>query len=107
MGTIKSSHARIGDYIADIENLMIGSEAYEETTIALWDLLSSGHKDVLKQILYKPTYDGDIASKSSRDDLLEWGLAIRCCFNFEQGYTTATYLASAIWNEVGRIYANP
>ena len=34
-------------------------------------------------------------------DLLEHGLAVRCCFLGEQGYTAATYLAFSVFHQGG------
>lgn len=62
--------------------------------------LNGAHKDVLLQIWKRPTWDGDVCSKSARDDLLECGLAVRCCFNEEQGHTAATYAAHSIAKEL-------
>lgn len=94
----------ISDLIARVvelrENDQIGSDEYDGAVMAFWAGLNHGHLDVLRQVLKAPTWDGDIASKSARDDLIKWGLAARCCFNFEEGYTTATYLAGSIWRVV-------
>jgi hypothetical protein len=38
-----------------------------------------------------PVWDGDIPSKSGRDELIEKGLAIRVIFNGEDGHTALTY----------------
>jgi hypothetical protein len=72
-------------------------DQYDALAFACWSTMSSAHRDVLRQLMKAPTWDGDIASKSARDDLIDAGLAVRCCFNFEQGYTTATYLAGGLW----------
>lgn len=73
------------------------TDEYDGAVFALWSALTGAHRDVLRQVLKAPTYDGNICSKSARNDLIEAGLAVRCCVNFEQGYTTATYLAGSIW----------
>lgn len=75
-------------------------DKFDGLMISLWSELNSGHRDVLEQLLKGPTWDGDIASKVARDDLIDWGLAVRCCFNFEQGYTGATYLAGSLWHVI-------
>lgn len=75
-------------------------DVYDGLAIALWMTLSSAHRDVLRQLMKAPTWDGDVCSKSARDDLIDCGLAVRCCFKFEQGYTTATYLAGSLWRIV-------
>lgn len=83
----------------------VSSDQYEGAVFALWGALNSGHRDVLRQVLAKPTWDGDICSKSSRDDLIALGLAERCCFDFEDGYTTATYMAGSVWRIMNRATA--
>lgn len=66
----------------------------------VWDALSSAERDVLKQLLFQgPVWDGNIVSKSARGDLFEYGLAVRCCFLGEQGYTAATYAAYSAFTE--------
>lgn len=63
-----------------------------------WDALSGGQREVLNQLLHQgPVWDGNIISKSARDDLLEVGLATRCCYMGEQGYTAATYKAYTVF----------
>lgn len=66
----------------------------------VWDALSSGHREVLKQLLFQgPVWDGSIITKSYRDDLIRYGLAVRCCFMGEQGYTAATYIACSVFQQ--------
>lgn len=57
-----------------------------------WDALSDAEREVLNQLLHTgPVWDGNILSKSGRDTLLEFGLAVRCCFLGEDGYAAASY----------------
>jgi hypothetical protein len=66
----------------------------------VWDALRSGQRDTLRQLLFQgPVYDGNIVSKGYRDDLIEMGLATRCCFMGEQGYTAATYDAFNVFKQ--------
>ncbi|PAL21014.1 hypothetical protein [Acetobacter syzygii] len=63
----------------------------------VWDALPDGHREQLKQLLYQgPVYDGSVISKSARDDLLKLGLAVRCCFMGEDGFTAASYAAYSV-----------
>ncbi|OUJ03165.1 hypothetical protein [Acetobacter cibinongensis] len=63
----------------------------------VWDALPDAHREVLKQLLYQgPVADGNIISKAARNDLFELGLAVRCCFLGECGYSAATYAAYAV-----------
>lgn len=58
----------------------------------VWDALDSTQREQLKQLLYQgPVSDGCVISKKARNDLIRFGLATKCCFLGEQGYTAATY----------------
>lgn len=62
-----------------------------------WDGLTPSEREQLRQLLFHgPVYDGYIISKTDRNQLIEYGLAVRCCFMGEQGYTAATYLAYSV-----------
>lgn len=50
----------------------------------------------LKQLINGPVWDGDVISKSLRDQLIDLGLAVRVCCKGEQGHTGATYFAHAV-----------
>ncbi len=64
----------------------------------VWSHFPSGYKEVLRRLVTKgPVWDGDIASKTYRDDLLLWGLASRACVKGEQGYTVANYHGFDVW----------
>lgn len=75
-----------------------GADIDDVACFAAWQAMGSAQREVLKQLLFLgPVADGDIASKAARGDLFTWGLAVRCCFKGEQGYTAASYLAFTIW----------
>ena len=60
-------------------------------------LRESGHYESLVQLVkHGPVWDGDVISKTRRDDLIKWGLAVRCCYKGEQGYTAASYYSYTI-----------
>ena len=46
-----------------------------------------------------PVWDGNVVSKAARNDLIGFGLATRCCFMGEQGYTAATYKAFTVFEQ--------
>ena len=70
-----------------------GSNKYEMAAFTVWHKMTGGHRETLKGLVIAgPVYDGDIVSKSCRDDLIEWGLASRACVKREQGYTIANYV---------------
>jgi hypothetical protein len=61
--------------------------------------LTTVQKDMLKQ-LYEtgPVWDGDVLSKSARDDLLELNLASRAIVKGEYGFTVANYNGGYWWD---------
>lgn len=75
-----------------------GSPSFDVAAWAVEKALSSSQREVLKQLLFHgPVWDGDICSKDARNDLIGWGLAVRCCFKGEQGFTAATYIAYTVF----------
>jgi hypothetical protein len=79
---------------------MLTDDGYFTYGGLVWDALDSGQREVLRQLLFQgPVWDGNVPSKRARDDLIDYGLATRCCFLGEQGYTAATYLAFAVWQQ--------
>jgi hypothetical protein len=79
-------------------------EGYFTYGLIVWDALDSGQREVLKQLLFQgPVWDGNVPSKRARDDLIDYGLATRCCFLGEQGYTAATYIAHAVFEQGGGV----
>jgi hypothetical protein len=61
-------------------------------------MMSSAQREVLQQLVMTgPVWDGDVASKAARDDLLQAGLASRACVKGEQGYTVANYRGYDVW----------
>lgn len=64
----------------------------------VWDGLSSAQREQLNQLLHQgPVWDGNVLSKSARSDLIAFGLATRCCYMGEDGYTAATYAALTVF----------
>lgn len=57
----------------------------------------------LSQLVQNPVWDGDVISKSYRNELIDIGLAIRVCAHNQQGYTGATYFAWSVMNTVNDI----
>lgn len=88
--------------LSDALAKMLTGEGYFTYGAIAWDALSSAQREVLRQLLFQgPVWDGNVPSKSARDDLIVHGLATRCCFLGEQGYTAATYLAYSVWKQGG------
>lgn len=77
-------------------------DAYDVAARLAWNSMENIHREVLRQLLFTgPVWDGNIISKSARNDLMEWGLATRVCYMGEQGYAAATYRAFIIFREGG------
>lgn len=56
-----------------------------------------GHLESLLQLFRNgPIWDGDVISKSKRNDLIRWKLATRCCYKADDGYTAATYYGGTV-----------
>ena len=90
----------VHDQIRDALRKMETDEGYFTYGSVVWDALSPDRREVLKQLLFQgPVWDGNIASKRARDDLIAYGLATRCCFMGEQGYTAATYTAYSVFRQ--------
>jgi hypothetical protein len=89
-----------GNQIRDALAKMETDEGYFTYGAIVWDALDSGQREVLRQLLFQgPVWDGNVPSKRARDDLLDYGLATRCCFMGEQGYTAATYTAYSVFKQ--------
>lgn len=74
-----------------------GGDGYEVACAELRAALTSAQREVLGQLVRSgPVWDGDVVSKSARDDLLRWGLASRAHYRGEQGYTVANYLGGHV-----------
>jgi hypothetical protein len=77
-------------------------EGYFSYGNIVWDALEGGQREQMKQLLFQgPVWDGCVVSKAARDDLIRYGLATRCCFMGEDGYTAATYLALSVFKQGG------
>jgi hypothetical protein len=78
--------------------IMDTGEGYFSGAPIVWDALSSAQREQLNQLLHQgPVWDGNVLSKSARDDLIDYGLAVRCCFMGEDGYTAASYPAVTVF----------
>ena len=71
-------------------------EDYFDAAKAIACLLPKNLAEQLRQLVNGPIWDGDVISKSAREELFFLGLAIRVCCKGEQGYTGATYLAYTV-----------
>lgn len=88
------------DQVTDALAKMESDDGYFTYGTIVWDALSSAQREVLRQLLFQgPVWDGNVPSKAARDDLIGYGLATRCCFMGEQGYTAATYIAYSVFKQ--------
>lgn len=67
--------------------------------LLMWNQLSNAAKDTLVCLCKSgPTWDGDVPSKSGRDELLQKKMAAKIVIkNNSQGYQAATYLGSHVY----------
>ena len=69
------------------------SSAYQVASYAMFHAIGATHREMLTQLVARgPVDDGDVMSKSARDDLITLGLASRVCVKGEQGFTAANYM---------------
>jgi hypothetical protein len=66
-------------------------------------LLDKRLHESLTQLVNGPVWDGDVVSKSMRDELIGLGLATRICCKGEQGYTGATYFGGSVSKRINAI----
>jgi len=71
-------------------------DGYFDAANLVSKLLPIKYHAQLKQLFNGPVWDGDVISKSYRDALLSYGLAIRVCVKSEQGYTGLTYFGGTV-----------
>lgn len=81
-----------------LASMMSDDDRYFSYAGIVWDGLSSAQREQLNQLLHQgPVYDGNVISKCARSELIEFGLATRCCYMGEQGFTAATYPAFTVF----------
>jgi len=78
-------------------------EGYFEFAHVVACLLDKRLHEQLRQLINGPVYDGNVISKSQRDELIDLGLAMRVCCKGEQGHTGATYFAFSVMRVAGDI----
>lgn len=80
-------------------------EGYFEYAHLAACLLDKALHEQLSQLINGPVYDGNVISKSQRDELIRLGLATRICCKGEQGHTGATYFAYSVMKVADKIKA--
>ena len=82
-------------YEATVQNVaktMVGMEVINSHALAVLDALIETYKG--------PLQDGDIPSKSGRDQLIELGLAVRVIHDRADGCTSATYFGRDVYKYI-------
>lgn len=64
---------------------------YNNMCRQMYGLLFRHQESLMQLVELGPIWDGDVISKSYRDDLIFLGFATRVCVKGKQGYTAATY----------------
>lgn len=63
--------------------------------------LNSGERDTLVALIEGgPLWDGDVPSKTGRDELIQQGLAVRVVVRLQDGWTAATYKGRDVYREL-------
>ena len=81
------------------EIIQVGSNAddgYFDYAAVVARRLPKHLHESLEQLINGPVWDGDVISKSLRDELFYFGLATRVCCKGQQGYTGGTYFAYSV-----------
>ena len=88
---------RAAEIVKAINEVDQCDDAWDKGVIELGDLLRKSHGAVLLQLVKDgPVEDGDVISKSLRDDLINLGLATRVMHQDQFGFTSATYLGGFV-----------
>lgn len=88
--------------VVEFECAEYASDEYHAAAKGVWAKMTGAERDSLHQLLFaaSPVWDGDHISKSGRDGCIGAGLATRCVYQGEEGYTAATYRGAAVYRSV-------
>lgn len=92
------------DLLRDFADADEGTNQYRTTAACLFTYLSGACHDVLIQLYRGPRSDGDLASKSGRDELVDLGLAARVIINQEFGWNALTALGGHLVRGFAGLY---
>lgn len=74
------------------------SDEYDAYAECIWELFTMTYRDALSQLVNcGPVEDGNVISKSYRDELITLGLAGRVVVKGQQGFTGANYDGWAVY----------
>lgn len=89
--------------LARLARMADDGEAYDRLCSDLFTALSSAGKEVLSQLRDSgPVWDGDLVSKSGRDELLELSLISKLVVKGEQGFQACNYFGDHVLKAGGR-----
>jgi len=86
-----------------IEVGQCADEGYFQFAHIVAVLLDKRLHESLNQLINGPIWDGDLISKSNKEELIYLGLALRVCHKGNQGYTGATYFAYTVMKRAKEI----
>ena len=93
----KTKRAYIDELAKKLEGVDQCDSDWEKYVRKLYMAIIGTHMASLLQLVKDgPVHDGDVISKSLRDDLVEWKLATRVMCRDAFGYTAATYLGGFV-----------
>ncbi len=75
----------------------IDSQYNQNVKLIAHNLTGAEIDTLVALIEHGPIEDGDVPSKSARNDLIVKGLAFKCVANGEDGYQAATYLGKDVY----------
>jgi hypothetical protein len=92
----KANYAMIEESLQLIDSVGYASSKCDVAIYAIAHSINEVHYDILMQLYRSPTQDGNICSKSMRDELKLWKLATDIIINKEDGYTGLTNMGLAV-----------
>jgi hypothetical protein len=97
-----NDHLLFEEHIKENFNNAFGEDKWDDYVEAkkIAKVLSGEAKEVLRQIVKKPTFDGDVVSKAGKSELFKHKLILRICNNNEFGDNAANYLGWLVYEEI-------
>lgn len=93
----KDMREYVGTRIKMLNDIDQCEDAWDKCVEEIYMCIRGSHMASLNQLVKNgPVEDGDVISKSLRDDLIEWGLAVHVMHCGEFGYTAATYFGGFV-----------
>lgn len=97
-----NQHSEFESHIREHFNNAFGNEQWEENVRAkvIAKKLSGEAREVLRQIVKSPKFDGDVVSKCGKSELHSNGLILRICNNNDFGDNAANSLGWLVYKEL-------